>query len=210
MDVLRQYISFEKKERKQGATSVYFKLSTTGQQASEGESLTKGQHLRLMAVLSDDGVVLVHMGDGTIPSAPVVSFNNQGKVFVYNPNPVLTTMAQVLANEVANIASNNAQKIAKISQFQGMEESTRESVVNALVPFLFLCNAKLTTAKALALNFEASRDASFLHTLRPMQERIDDSWASRTQATKFASYLLKKLDPQRKGLKTLLNSLFDE
>jgi hypothetical protein len=198
MDVLRQFIVFEKKEqRADGSLSVSFKFSTAK------------QDFRLMAFSFEDGIVLVQVGE-IQPSAPVISFNKDGKVFVYNPSPVLTAMAEVLAEKVQKIASNNAQRIAKISEFKDMEQDVRKGTIDLLVPFLFLCNAKANTAKALALNLEASRNSLYQETLKPIQERIQHSWVSKKQTTRFASYLLKKLDPQRDGLKSLLNTLFKE
>lgn len=151
MDVLRQFIVFEKKEQTDLCT-----LPSSSRQQN-----------RKTAFSFEDGIVLVQIGEKQ-PSAPVISFNKDGKVFVYNPSPVLTAMAEVLAEKVQKIASNNAQRIAKISEFK--------DTIDLLVPFLFLCNAK-----TLALNLEASRNSLYQDTLKPLQERIQHSWDRRSK-----------------------------
>jgi hypothetical protein len=203
MEALRDKISFERKEtHKDGSTRVYFKFSDL--RSLPADSVCDNEDLQLAAIRYNDGIVLVHSGTA------IISFPSDGKVLVLNPFPVLNTMRSIVAQRVNKIEQQTRKTRSRFESLKGLNSEEESQISEMLVPFLFLCGAKLNTAKMLTIMQEAHDQDKYDTLLLPNDKAIQTSWLSNTRVNKLASYLLKKLDPERKGLKALLESLFEE
>ena len=161
--------------------------------------------------MGKDALALVH------DKGVIAVYHEDGKVELHNPALLFTDMVYPLSQNFVDIFKGTRRERKEYANMARPDDISDITLVSDFAGYLFLTGYKVRASKEMAANSEMIMNEVTDELFQPLEERLKDLRIT-IHATplgdkandRLASFLLTKVDPQRKGLKGFLQQYLEE
>ena len=163
----------------------------------EEDPVDNREPIKFKVVASEDGLVVISQSNF------VATYSNDGRVELHNPSLLFVDMAHVLQSGLEEIYKSTSEERKRYSNMRQIHDIS-ESTVLEFTAYLFLTGYRLQTSKLQVASNDFLFNGDYSEMLKGQQERIQNVGLEDKSNDRLASFLIQKIDPQRNGLKGLL------